>query len=345
MKKILISLCIAFAWSLTYAQNTQGIQFKNISWQEALKEAKAQNKKIFMDCYTVWCGPCKKMSNVEFTKKEAGDFFNNSFICIKMDMEKGEGIELSKKYNVASYPTFLFVDKDGKEQGRVSGAMDISEFINQVKMALDAENSPAFKLARYQKTPSIPYALDYLSALHNVNDMQTIQSFIETDLLKKPINDVITHPVWPYLVENVKKSKIIQDYMREHRLYFNQIIGKQLVDRVFIDIAEEVLFYHLTGDKVLPEADVRSQIDHLIDLMDAQDIVAAVFAEVARLSLKNDFKAIEQLLNADYFVYGISGMDLLPIENLFMNMKGVSQQAKDAYKKRKKELFRDMSIE
>lgn len=77
--------------------------------------------------------------------------------------------------------------------------------------------------------------------------------------------------------------------------------------------------------------------------MNSEDIVAAIFAEVARLSLKNDYKAIERLLDADYYVVAISNMDLLSIENLFMNMKGVSQQAKDNYNKRKKELLQEMS--
>lgn len=343
MKKIILLLCTIFVVNVVHSQNSQGILFRELSWEKALKEAKLQNKKIFVDCYTTWCGPCKKMSNTEFTKKEAGDFFNKSFICIKIDMEKGEGIALSKKFNVSSYPTFLFVDKEGKEQGRVSGAMDIHKFINQVKMVLDVENSPAFKLSRYRETPSVAYALDYMSALHNVNDMATIRSFIEKDLLSKPLDEVISFPVWPYFVENAKQSDTIQNYIREHRLYFNQIIGKQVTDRLFINISEEKLYYHLTGDKVLSDTEVRTQIDHLIDLMNSEDIVAAIFAEVARLSLKNDYKAIERLLDADYYVVAISNMDLLSIENLFMNMKGVSQQAKDNYNKRKKELLQEMS--
>ena len=37
----------------------QGVNFEHITFDEALAKAKAENKLIFMDCYTTWCGPCK----------------------------------------------------------------------------------------------------------------------------------------------------------------------------------------------------------------------------------------------------------------------------------------------
>ncbi|MCZ8214809.1 MAG: hypothetical protein O9262_01145, partial [Cyclobacteriaceae bacterium] len=38
---------------------------------------------------------------------------NAAFINLKYDAEKGEGIEVAKKYHINSYPTLLIVDKDG----------------------------------------------------------------------------------------------------------------------------------------------------------------------------------------------------------------------------------------
>lgn len=37
----------------------QGIQFADLTWQDALKKAKKENKIIFVDIYATWCGPCK----------------------------------------------------------------------------------------------------------------------------------------------------------------------------------------------------------------------------------------------------------------------------------------------
>jgi len=93
------------------AQN--GIQFEEGNWNALLAKAKQENKVIFMDAYTTWCGPCKKLSKEVFPLKSVGDFYNANFINAKFDMEKGEGIELAKKYNVRAYPTLLFIDGDG----------------------------------------------------------------------------------------------------------------------------------------------------------------------------------------------------------------------------------------
>lgn len=106
---ILIMLLSAF---VVKAQT--GIQFFEGNFEAAKQQAAKENKLIFMDAYTVWCGPCKKMNNDVFPVKEVGDFFNRNFINIKVDMEKGEGPQLAKAYGVNAYPTLLFIDKEGK---------------------------------------------------------------------------------------------------------------------------------------------------------------------------------------------------------------------------------------
>ncbi|MFT4973461.1 MAG: thiol:disulfide interchange protein, partial [Saprospiraceae bacterium] len=99
----------------------EGIKFSTKSWAEMLTEAKADNKLIFVDAYAKWCGPCKTMSKKVFPVKKVGDFFNAQFVNAKIDMEKGEGPKLAKQYHVRAYPTFLFVDGDGKVVHRSIG--------------------------------------------------------------------------------------------------------------------------------------------------------------------------------------------------------------------------------
>ncbi|MDX1666390.1 MAG: thioredoxin family protein, partial [Saprospiraceae bacterium] len=43
------------------ALTAQGIAFFEGTWKEALAAAKEQEKVIFVDAYTTWCGPCKVM--------------------------------------------------------------------------------------------------------------------------------------------------------------------------------------------------------------------------------------------------------------------------------------------
>jgi uncharacterized protein YyaL (SSP411 family) len=59
-------------------------------------KAKKENKLIFVDAYASWCGPCKLMVKNIFPLKTVGDYYNSHFINAKIDMEKGEGIELAK---------------------------------------------------------------------------------------------------------------------------------------------------------------------------------------------------------------------------------------------------------
>lgn len=96
------------------APNTEGISFIEADWNKALAEAKKQHKLIFLDAYTSWCGPCKLLKKNTFSDKAAGDFFNQNYINIAVDMEKGFGPALLKKYNVNAFPTLLIIDENGK---------------------------------------------------------------------------------------------------------------------------------------------------------------------------------------------------------------------------------------
>ena len=107
----------------------EGIQFKKISFEQALKEAKTSNKLIFMDAYAEWCGPCKYMAAKVFTNEEVGKLFNDKFINLKIDMEKGEGPALAAKYQVRACPTLFFIDGDGKVVKKVLGAQPADKLI------------------------------------------------------------------------------------------------------------------------------------------------------------------------------------------------------------------------
>ena len=120
--------------STAVAQNTStgegnGIDFFHGTWAEAKAKAKEENKLIFVDAYAVWCGPCKWMARNTFTDPAVGEVFNKKFINVKMDMERGEGPKLARKWGIRAYPTLLFFDADGKEVKRALGAKRSTDFI------------------------------------------------------------------------------------------------------------------------------------------------------------------------------------------------------------------------
>jgi thioredoxin 1 len=112
------------------------IQFETKGWEHALSEAKKQNKLVFLDAYTSWCGPCKLLKKTTFADKAVGDFFNKSFINITVDMEKGDGVALAKKYEVNAYPTLLLLDSEENVVTYTKGYLSSEQLIEFGKYGL-----------------------------------------------------------------------------------------------------------------------------------------------------------------------------------------------------------------
>ena len=91
-----------------------GIEFSNIGFEAAMKKSSKSGKLIFIDAYTDWCIPCKKMASTSFMDEEVGEVFNANFINLKVEMEKeADGQQIAARYRVNSYPTLLIIDGDG----------------------------------------------------------------------------------------------------------------------------------------------------------------------------------------------------------------------------------------
>ena len=94
--------------------SNQGIVFFVGSLIEGLEKAKVENKLLFVDCYTTWCGPCKILKQYTFKDATLGDYMKENYVSLAIDMETPEGIILAKKYGIEAYPTLLFLDKYGR---------------------------------------------------------------------------------------------------------------------------------------------------------------------------------------------------------------------------------------
>ncbi len=159
MKKTIFLLAIiALVFNAVSAQ--QGIQFvEHEKWANILAKAKKENKMIFMDAYTSWCGPCKMLAAQIFPQAEVGAFYNENFINTHYDMEKDEGVMLANNYGVNMYPTLLIIDGDGKIVTRTAGFMPAATLIEFGRGALGKAEKVQDWAKKYEEGDKSPETL------------------------------------------------------------------------------------------------------------------------------------------------------------------------------------------
>ncbi|MFC0343278.1 thioredoxin family protein [Epilithonimonas hispanica] len=255
MKKIF--LLLTFISSLLYF--SQGIVFENSDFKSIVAKAKKENKIIFLDSYTTWCGPCKLMAKNIFTLQSVGDYYNSNFINAKIDMEKGEGIELAKKFKVTAYPTYLFIDGNGEVVHRTLGYVEEKDFLQFAKDAQDpkrrigalkkqfedGEKEPGFlknlaELTIYTEPDFTAKVLDrYFSTKNNLDkeDVQLLLNAISNtesplyqlfESKKADIVAVVSEATYNKINNNLKlKSISTKAYNKETKSYNDELFLKE----------------------------------------------------------------------------------------------------------------------
>lgn len=182
MKKLTIFSAL-FIGALAFAQ---GIKFEDSNFSTILTKAKKENKLIFIDAYASWCGPCKLMVKNVFPQKSVGDYYNSHFVNAKIDMEKGEGIELAKKYNVKAFPTYLFVDGNGEVVHRTLGYVEENDFIQFAKDAGDPNKRLIALKQKFENGEKDPEFLKNLAGLTMYNDAEFAARVLDRYFSEKP---------------------------------------------------------------------------------------------------------------------------------------------------------------
>lgn len=125
------------------------LDFKKVKFDDVLVEAGKQNKFIFIDIWTTWCGPCKTLKKTVLSRKEVGEYFNENFINLEFDGEDSDWANITEKYFVTSFPTLLFVNSKGEVLHRATrlqigqtlpdGTAPFENLIMQAKKAKEIE--------------------------------------------------------------------------------------------------------------------------------------------------------------------------------------------------------------
>jgi thioredoxin-related protein len=115
-----VTILSAIVILLAACSNKNDFIFKG-AFPEALDYARVNDKYLFIDFYTKWCGTCKVFDSFIKTDTTFRAYLAKSFVFLKVNAEEKEGIMLKNRYAVNGYPTFLVTDSRGTELGRMVG--------------------------------------------------------------------------------------------------------------------------------------------------------------------------------------------------------------------------------
>jgi thioredoxin-related protein len=119
-----------------------------LSWEQIKQKAKAENKYIFIDAYTTWCGPCKMMDKYVYPNDTVSDFFNQHFIAVKAQMDQTDRDEqiiknwyydaqsIEREYAVTAYPSLIFLSPQSTMLYKIVGYTPVQEFVDTAKLVL-----------------------------------------------------------------------------------------------------------------------------------------------------------------------------------------------------------------
>jgi thiol-disulfide isomerase/thioredoxin len=310
MKQALIATILLYAGNMV-AQN-RSITFEQAGLVASLVKAKNENKLLFVDCVTEWCGPCKQMSKFVFTQDSVADFFNANFVNLQLDMEKGEGPQAQKEFHVEAYPTYLLLNSDRKVVYRFVGGMPADTFLARIKKGMDPSNKVAVLNERYESGERSKELLrEYIPIKLDGKETSVAQKIADEYFDMLTPKERVLPENW-YLFGENKYSMYLSNvhsrnfnYLADHWRKFVPLNGKETVENkmrhMYFQIADYCLHgWYFKGAKknVLPYD--KKEFDHYrkqirsTEMADKDQLL--VLIDIASAAGKKDTGAITTLL-------------------------------------------------
>ncbi len=92
----------------------------------ALAKAKAEHKVVLVDIYAEWCAQCKELDEKTWPEASVQQWIGQNAVAVRIDTDARRK-DLATQLKIASYPTVLVLNADGKELRRSLGFQKAEE--------------------------------------------------------------------------------------------------------------------------------------------------------------------------------------------------------------------------
>ena len=225
MKRIAILLLLALQTTVVFSQ----VNFRDISYEEAIAQANAEDKILFVDIYAVWCGPCRQLNENVFPDPVLGKYFNKHFVSIKVDGETEFGRQLMSQVGSNAFPTLLFISPDRNLLKMIRGYHSAENLLAHAKGVVNPEDMPSDKaMEEFANDPTRENHRKLIEALlnDNRNVMEASSEYYEAypDLNLENNVDFIVF----YLLEDDIESEMFQKFLENIDVFTSEVIQSKI---------------------------------------------------------------------------------------------------------------------
>lgn len=165
---------------------------------EAIKQAKAEGKLLFVECYSPNCPYCMALEP-NFSKPEVAKMYNTSFVNYKLNVEDPEEVKFlnSKGIWLPSFPMLLFFDTEGKLVHQSGTDPNVAAVNNVAKTALDdKKNTTSYKARFASGERGISFLADYANYARVTKDTLTNIKVAEALYEAYPKDKIASEESW-----------------------------------------------------------------------------------------------------------------------------------------------------
>ena len=82
-------------------------------FERGMNQAKESGRKLIIDFWTSWCGPCASLDQWIWTDAEVAALLNAGYVGVRLDGDLAK--DLVSRFRVGGYPTIIVLDSSGAE--------------------------------------------------------------------------------------------------------------------------------------------------------------------------------------------------------------------------------------